>query len=115
MRKALEDLIFMGKVEETFKVYGKDFTLSTLTSNEQVEATSSTDGYDTLSRVNALKVAILSRSVKKIDNIELNDVQENLEFIGKLQMPIINELFSKYEVLQKKQDDALKDLNEIKN
>lgn len=115
MRKALEDLVFVGKIEESFKVYGTDFTLATLTSNDQLEATSATDGYDTLSRVNALKIEILARSVKKVGTVELNDVAENVEFIGTLQMPIINELFTKYEELQKKQDSALKDLNEIKN
>lgn len=115
MRKALEDLIFIGRIQETYKIFGKNFTLSTLTSSEQLEATAATDGYDTLSRVNALKIEILARSLKKVEDIELNDVAEKVEFIGKLQMPIINELFAKYEELQKRQDDALKDLNDLKN
>lgn len=115
MRKALEDLVFIGKLEENFVVFGKNFTLSTLTSNEQLSATSATDGYDTLARVNALKIEILARSLRKVEDVELTDIQESAEFVGKLQMPIINELFSKYEVLQKKQDDALKELNELKN
>ncbi|MDF2533961.1 MAG: hypothetical protein K0R18_118 [Bacillales bacterium] len=115
MRKSLEDLIFIGRIDKSFKVFGKNWTLSTLTSNEQLDATSSTDGYDTLSRVNALKIEILARSVKKVEDIELNDVKENVEFIGSLQMPLINELFSKYEVLQKEQDDSLKNLDDIKN
>lgn len=115
MRQSLEDLIFIGKIEESFKIFGKTWKLSTLTSNEQIDATSATDGYDALSRVSALKIEILARSVKQVETTELNDIAENVEFIGKLQMPIINELFKKYEALQKKQDDALKDLDEIKN
>lgn len=115
MRKSLEDLIFIGRIDKTFNVFGKKWTLSTLTSSEQLEATSATDGFDTLSRVPALKIAILARSVKKVEDIELNDVKENSEFIGKLQMPLINELFSKYEELQREQDDALKNLDDIKN
>ncbi|MNJ90215.1 hypothetical protein D3C87_78090 [compost metagenome] len=115
MRQSLEDLIFIGKIEKPFKVFGKNWKLSTLTSNEQLDATSATDGYDALSRVNALKIEILARSVKQVETTELNDIAENVEFIGKLQMPVINELFSKYEVLQREQDSALKDLDEIKN
>lgn len=115
MRKALQDLVFMGKLEETFTVYGKKFSLSTLTSSEQLDATSATDGYDTLSRVNALKIEILSRSMKKVGDVELNDLSETIEFVGSLQMPMINELFTKYELLQKQQDEALKNLDEIKN
>lgn len=115
MRKALEDLVFIGMVEDTFKVYGKDFTLSTLTSSDQLAATAATEDYDNLARVNAIKIQILARSLKKIGDIELHDIEENLEFIGKMQMPMINVLFTKFEELQKKQDDALKDLGELKN
>lgn len=115
MRKALQDLVFIGRLEEKFTVYGRDFTLATLTSSSQLDATSATDGYDTLSRVNALKIQILSRSLKKVGDVEVNDISEAIEFMGQLQMPIINELFTKYESLQKQQDDALKNLDEIKN
>lgn len=115
MRKALEDLIFVGKIEETFDLYGKSWTMTTLSSREQVEATAATEGYDNLSRINALKIEILARSIKKIQNVELNDVRETLEFISKLQMPVINALFVKYEELQKKQEEALKDIEELKN
>ena len=115
MRKSLEDLIFMGKIEEEVKVFGKKWTLSTLSSGEQLQATSSTDGYDTLSRVNALKIQILARSLKKVEGIELDDVEETLEFINKMQMPMINELFTKYEKIQQKQNSELKAIDDIKN
>ncbi|AEO93441.1 gp181 [Bacillus phage G] len=115
MRKSLEDLVFVGRIEESFKVYGNDFVLTTLTSSEQLSATAATDRYDNLSRVNALKIEILARSMKKVGDIELNDLQETLDFVGTMQMPMINELFGKYEILQKKQEEALKDLNELKN
>lgn len=115
MRKILEDLIFIGKVEKDYTVFGKQWTLSTLTSDEQLEATSATASYDTLARVNALKIEILARSLKKIEGVELNDIAETSEFVGKLQGPVINALFSKYEELQKEQDDALKDLEDLKN
>lgn len=115
MRDSLLDLIFLGKIEKDFKVFGKNWKLTTLTSNEQLDATSATEGYDTLSRVNALKIEILARAIKKVENTELNDLAENVEFVGKLQMPVINELFMKYEELQRSQDDSLKNLDDVKN
>jgi hypothetical protein len=115
MRKSLEDLVFIGHVDKTFKVFGKNWTMSTLTSSQQLDATAATDGYDTLARVNALKIEILARALKKIEDVELNDLAEAVEFVSSLQMPLINTLFIKYEELQQEQDNALKDLDELKN
>lgn len=115
MRKVLEDLVFIGRVEKEVPVFGKKWTLTTLTSDEQLEATSSTGNYDTLARVNALKIEILARSLKKVENVELDGLAEASEFVGKLQTPVINALFAKYEELQAEQDESLKDLEDLKN
>lgn len=115
MRKVLEDLVFIGKLEKEYPVYGKKWVLTTLTSDEQLEATSATANYDTLARVSALKIEILARSLKSVGGVELVDLNESSEFVGKLQTPIINALFTKYEELQQEQDEALKDLEDLKN
>lgn len=119
MRKVLEDLIFVGTLKETYKLYQRDWTLRTLSSDEQLQAASTTREYDNLSRVYALKIATLSRSIVEVNNVELNDVGEKIELLGKMQQPIVDLLYEKYTDLQKKQDEALKDLNqggdEIKN
>lgn len=115
MRKALEDLIFIGKMEESFDLIGKKWKLRTLTSEEQVDATSNTANFDNLARVTALKIEILGFALTQVDDIVLNDPEETADFVRKLQTPIINALFMKYEELQRKQDTALADLNELKN
>lgn len=116
MRKALEDLIFVGNLKETYKLFGKDWTLKTLTSDEQLSATSSTRDYDNVSRINALKLALISRSLIEVNSIELKDINEKIEFLGKLQQPIIDLLYEKYAELQRKQDETLKEMeDDIKN
>jgi len=112
MRKALEDLIFVGVVKETYKLFGKDWTLKTLTNDEQLQATTSTRDYDNLSRVAAIKISTLARSITDVNDIELTDVLEKIELLGKMQQPIIDLLFDKYVALQKIQDEALKDINQ---
>ncbi|MNV85206.1 hypothetical protein D3C71_1791420 [compost metagenome] len=94
---------------------GKKWTLTTLTSDEQVTATAATGDLETISRINALKIHFLARSLKKVDGIEIFDFAEGLELVSQLQFPVVNALYSKYESLQKEQDENLKNLDEIKN
>jgi hypothetical protein len=115
MRKILEDLIFLGAAEETVKLYGKDWTLRTLTSDEHLAATNATGEYDTLSRIYALKMEIVGRALKGVDDITITGVPEGLELVKRLQPPIVNKLYDEYEKLQQKQTESLSSLDEIKN
>jgi hypothetical protein len=115
MRKIFEDLIFIGRVEKEVSLYGHTWLLSTLTAEEQIDATAATSGFDNIARVNAIKSQFLARSLKSIDGTKILDFAEALEVIGKMQYPILSGLFLKYEELQKEQDDTLKDLEQIKN
>jgi DNA-binding HxlR family transcriptional regulator len=115
MRKILQDLVFIGATEDTVKAFGRDWKLKTLTSEEHLEATNATGDFDTLTRIYALKMEILSRSLKGINDVELIDKNEAREVIKQLQPPIVNKLYEEYEKLQKKQNDSLSDLEEIKN
>lgn len=116
MRKVLEDLVFIGEVKETYKVVGHEWTLKTLTSEEQIAATDSTRNYDNVSRINALKTAVLARSIVELDGIVMKDFRENIEFLGTISQPIIDLVYDKYLELQKKQDEELKNVDEdLKN
>lgn len=116
MNKNLEDLIFLGRVEEEVTLYGKKWMLRVLDSNEQLIATNESSKYnDTLARVFALKIEILGRSLSSVDGENINDIVEGIELIKKLQPIVTNNLFNEYEKLQKKQEDLLKDPEEIKN
>ena len=115
MRKVLEDLIFLGATDDTVKVFGKNWKLQTLAADEHLSATNATSNYDTLSRIFALKIEILARSLKSIDDVNITDFVEGLEVARKLQPAIINRLYEEYEKLQQKQNTSLNDLDELKN
>lgn len=116
MRKVLEDLIFIGTVKETFTVFQKEWVFKTLTADEQLQATVSTGEYDNVSRINAIKIALLARSLCEVNGTELNDINEKIKFLGQLQQPVVDMLYVKYRELQDKQDQELKEMgNDIKN
>ncbi|MNB89769.1 hypothetical protein D3C75_368150 [compost metagenome] len=108
-------MIFLGRLEKEFTLLGKKWTLSTLSSDEQVAATAATGDLETISRINALKIHFLARSIKKIDNEEIIDFNEGYELVSQLQFPVVNALYTRYQELQEEQDEALKNLDEIKN
>jgi viroplasmin and RNaseH domain-containing protein len=115
MNKILEDLIFLGAAKEDVSVFGKTWTLETLSSEKQLQATAATGNYDTLSRLYALKIEFLGRAIKAVDGTPLTDEAEVLEFVKKLQPIVVNKLYDEYEKIQNKQNESLKDLGEIKN
>jgi hypothetical protein len=115
MRKIFEELIFVGRIEKEYDLYGHKWLLATLTTEEQVDATASTGNFDNIARVNAIKMQFLSKSLKSIDGNKLLDQNEALELLGKMQYPLLNSLFEKFEELQNEQDLTLKELDEIKN
>jgi hypothetical protein len=115
MRDIFNDLVFLGRIEKEVKLFGKKWTLSTLTAEQQVEATAATSDLEAIARVNALKIQILSKSLKKINDIEFIDEREALEVVSGLQLPVVNALFTEYESVQREQDEKLKDLDELKN
>ena len=116
MRKILEDLIFEGEIKETYKIYGKTWVLKALNADEQLAATSSTKSYDNVARIPAIKIAVVSRALKSVNGIELSDLTEKIEFLGKLPPQVVDAVYEKYLELQKKQKDSLDEMeSELKN
>lgn len=115
MRKALEDLIFLGAVEGEVEILGKKWKLRTLQSKQHLSATSSTGEYDNLTRIYALKMEILGRALVKVDDIMMTEETETVDFIKSLQPAIVNRLYEEYETLQIKQNESLASPEEIKN
>ncbi len=115
MRKSLEDLIFLGRIEKDVNLFDKTWKMVTLDSTEHLAATNATADFDTLTRFFALKVQIISRSLKQVNDIVLDDLEETYKFVEKLQPIVINKLYEEYEKIQLKQSESLKDMDEIKN
>lgn len=115
MRKVLEDLIFIGAVKEPVTLFGHTWVLETLNADQQLDVMTATGHLDTLARIYAIKTEILARALKEVDGEPLNDLAEKIDFIKKLQQPIINKLYDEYEKIQTKQNETLKDIDEVKN
>jgi hypothetical protein len=115
MRKVLEDLIFLGAVEEEVKAFGKSWKMRTLSSKDHLDATKETGNFDTLTRIYALKMENLGRALQSVDGVTFVDKNESLELVKQMQPIIVNKLYEEYETLQKKQNTSLENLEELKN
>ena len=115
MKNSLKDLVFLGRSEKDIQLFGHEWKIKTIDSSAQIAATASTGDYDTLARVNALKVAILARALVSVDNEPTGNVGETAELLNKLQPMIINRLYDEYDNMLREQEDALSDLDELKN
>lgn len=116
MRKILEDLIFSGYIENTVEIYDKTWRLRTLTSEENLAAINAMSNYtESLSRIYALKIEVLGRSLKEVNGILIENVEEGIEFIKNLQTPIVNRLYEEYEKLYENQQKSLVATDELKN
>lgn len=115
MSKVLNDLIELGSTKKDVKAFGKTWKMHTLNIKDQLTATNSTSDYDTLSRVVALKVAIVANAVDSVDGQSLGNKSERREIFGKLPIPIINHLYNEYEKLIDSQNEKLNDLSKNDN
>lgn len=112
MNKALSELIELGSAKKNIKAFGKTWRMHTLDTRDQLSATNSTSEYDNLSRVVALKVAIISNAIDAVDGQSIGNRSERREAFGKLPIPIINHLYNEYEKLLVEQNDKLEKLTE---
>ena len=111
MNKTLKSLIQAGRVTKDVQLYGRTWTMHTLDTRDQLVASNSTSDYDALSRVMALKVAMLAHAIDKVDGESLGTTGEKRDVLGRLQVPVLNALYAEYEKLLDKQNNDLNDLN----
>ena len=112
MNKALQDLIAIGKTSNEVTLYGKKWKMHTLNSQDQLAATNSTGAFDDLSRVLAMKVAILARAIDTVDGEPIGNPSEARELLSKLQAGLIHKLYDEYDKLIEQQNDKLKKLDD---
>lgn len=115
MNKALKSLISLGRSQREVELFGKKWVMHTLDAQDQLLATDSTRDYDGLSRVMALKIAILAHAIDSVDGEGLGNAGESRELLNQLQVPLINRLYNEYEQLMNIQDDKLKELDKVKD
>lgn len=116
MKKALEDLVFLGYTDKEVTVLGKTWKLRVLNAEESLDTMKVMKDYDeVLARTYAYKIEVLGRAIKEVNGILIETPEEGLEFVKRLQSSIVNVLFEKYSDLIKEQTDLLMDKEEIKN
>ena len=115
MNKALKSLISIGRAEKDIEIYGRVFHIHTLDMHEQLLATNSTSEYDNLSRILAMRIAILSYAVDSIDGEDLGNNSEIREIFSQLQVPLINKIYNEYEKLADQQAEDLRKLEQNNN
>jgi hypothetical protein len=115
MNKVLNDLIFLGKADETIELFGHKWEMHTLSTDEQIEVVTSTSDYDEAARVAAIQLAALSRAITKVDGEPTGTVSDTYELLSQIQAYIVSALYDKYDIMASNQINLLGDMKEIKN
>lgn len=115
MRKVLQSLIEEGTYSDVVEFNNHQYKFAVLNSGENVEVMNVTGKMDALTRINAIKIETLARSLKEIDGMKLNDLDEKLEFFRSMQIADVNALYEEYNKIFQKQVDESKNIEDIKN
>lgn len=108
MNKALKNLINIGNTSKEVEIFGSKWHMHVLNAQDQLVATNSTSAFDDLSRVLAMKIAILARAIDSIDGEPLGNAGEAREVLSKLQASIVHKLYDEYDKLVEHQNDKMK-------
>ena len=120
----LEELVSLGSTAETTEVFGMKITLKVLNAGQRERILEETGHLEPLSRGQALIISTLATSIIAIDNQKLQYVPEddkepvtreklieqNKKTLSKCQQPVVDYLFSKYEELRTRQEEAIEEL-----
>lgn len=112
MNKTLKNLINLGTTSKEVEVFGSKWKMHVLNTQDQLVATNSTSQFDDLSRVLAMKVAILSRAIDTIDGEPIGNAGEAREMLAKLQAGMVHKLYDEYDKLVEQQNDKMRKLEE---
>ena len=116
MKKSLEELVFLGYTDKEVNILGKTWKLRILSAEESLDTMKVMKDYDeVLARTYAYKIEVLGRAIKEVNGILIENNDEGLEFVKRLQSSVVNVLFEKYTDLVKEQTDLMTDKEEIKN
>ena len=127
MSKALEKLIFIGRVSKEVKIGGVNFELSSLTNRENNDLVNTMYNFsgDKIRSILAARIVTLAHAVKKIDDIPIeeidipgefrNEFHKKMSIIDTLQFSVVEKLYEVYEELLEEKDEALEAQEELKN
>jgi len=122
---SLQDLIFIGRLKKTVDFFGFKMELHTLNSYENIESVNDVSHLDPSTRLAAVRIGILLRSIKSVDGhmfYAKDERQQHLShysdrasakrWLLSLSQIMVDELFGYYKELLKEQK---KKIGEVKN
>jgi len=124
MSNPIEDIEKIGRISTSVTILGRKVEMETLDDDSYCIALSSTAVFDTTTRGQAIKRAILARAIKSINGTRWNDLikpeekdSKNalvvaLERLGKWQKTVIDVFYLEYSKLESASSKELDDLQD---
>lgn len=123
--KALEKLIFIGRLTDEIEIDGVRFEISTLTNKENNQIVKMMYSFSDAADLFTLRILTLANAVKKIDGISLKDIDiggtfesdfhKRTSIIDNLQISVVSKLYEAYEKLTGEEEEISKNDEELKN
>jgi hypothetical protein len=123
--KALEKLIFIGRLSEEVEIADIKFEISSLTNKEHNEIIKMMYSFSEPADLFTIRIITLANSLKKIDGVPLDEIDidgnfeslfhKRISIVDHLQLLVVEELYTAYEKLVGKEEEAGKQDEEIKN
>lgn len=108
-KKTLESLLFAGRIERDFEIAGNTYSLTTLTNKEHTSVVKELYNFGEAADLLVIKSLTLALSLKRINNIDLGDVEvdgvfdsemyRRKEIIDSLQQAVVEKLYSNYSAM----------------
>lgn len=125
----LERLLYTGVLEEEVNILGQKVKMKVLNSGEQQDVFEATSSFDPVTRLRAMQLETLARSIIAFNNIPItlkleedNEnpitpkemkqklIEQKLSFLRKASTPLIDELYDEYDKLRLKQENQITEL-----
>jgi len=125
LTKALEKLIFIGRVIEVVEISGVKFEISTLTNREHTEIIRMMYSFAEPADLFTIRLLTMANALKTIDGVSLDDIDIEGEFesslhrrmsiLDHLQLSVLEELYEAYEKLTKEEEQLGDEDEQVKN
>lgn len=96
-------LIFVGKLSRVFEVLGQKVEFQTLDSQTLSEIAGQCSGLDVLARERRYSILSVAYSLARIGNYTFTKLEEKLNWVGRLQEPVLDLFVGHYVALRKEQ------------
>ena len=123
--KALEDLIFIGRLTEEIEIDEAKFEISTMTNKEHNQVIKQMYKFSEASDLFTMRSLTLANALRKINSVALEDIDIGKEFetaylkrlaiVEHLQLSVVEKLYEAYEKLVGVEDETNKETEELKN